>query len=214
MVVEGYLKYFLSLSISHSVHSLKVLTIKINYMISILSIALVCQVMVYGSFMYLALFYFKVSDASDTWMCHLIKYIGIFSIAGNMTAAYFSVSSDLARFLGILLLISSFVLLWWSVRIHKEVALDFAFTDRKPYRLTVRGPYAIVRHPIYLSYILGWLAGVFISGHIGLISIPIIMSAIYIRAIKSEEERFLESEFSIEYKKYSIEVKRVIPFMY
>ncbi|HWI19495.1 MAG TPA: methyltransferase, partial [Vicinamibacterales bacterium] len=76
------------------------------------------------------------------------------------------------------------------------------------------GPYRFIRHPIYLSYSLAWLAA-----PIAMLSIPLGLTAIFMIACYAvsarEEERLLASgPKGPEYAEWSKKTSRLIPFIY
>ncbi|MBM3463242.1 MAG: hypothetical protein FJX76_14155, partial [Armatimonadetes bacterium] len=66
----------------------------------------------------------------------------------------------------------------------------------------VAGPYRWVRHPIYASYMLAWLAGAAASGQFWLLIHAAYMYALYAEAARLEEVRLLRSPHGLEYVDY------------
>jgi len=83
---------------------------------------------------------------------------------------------------------------------------------KQDHQLIVRGPYAMVRHPIYSGLLLA-LAGTAIAvGEIrALIGLGLAFMAFMMKA--AAEEQFMREEFSDEYARYSQRVRRLIPFI-
>jgi protein-S-isoprenylcysteine O-methyltransferase Ste14 len=80
------------------------------------------------------------------------------------------------------------------------------------HELITRGPYALVRHPIYTGLLAMFLATVIMLGHLGgIIAIPLIVVSFWIK-LRSEEKLMLE-QFPEEYSAYQRRVKRLIPFI-
>jgi len=105
--------------------------------------------------------------------------------------------------------------LWLTVRSVRRIdALDLAgirMTTRSGL-LQVAGPYRIVRHPLYL----GWMLMVFGAGHMtgDRLAFAVITSAYLVFAIPWEE-RSLQAEFGAAYAAYAGRVRwRVIPYVY
>jgi len=97
----------------------------------------------------------------------------------------------------------------WALRGQYTVRLGV----RPGHRLVTGGPYRLVRHPGYLSYILS-LAGIglALSSLVGLgLAISIVPFISW--RIKGEEEMLL-IEFGEEYRAYMRKTKRLIPFVY
>jgi protein-S-isoprenylcysteine O-methyltransferase Ste14 len=57
-----------------------------------------------------------------------------------------------------LLLVGSLLLYEWARRVIRERGFHIAFSGDVPHELCDQGPYAWIRHPIYLSYIIAFLA--------------------------------------------------------
>ena len=85
-------------------------------------------------------------------------------------------------------------------------------TVKQNHELILRGPYAVVRHPIYSGFLLA-LAGTAIA--VGEIRAFIGLGVAFIGFLlkSAAEERFMREEFSDEYARYSQRVKRLIPFI-
>lgn len=78
--------------------------------------------------------------------------------------------------------------------------------------LQVTGPYHLVRHPLYL----GWVLAVFGTAHMtGDRLVFAVLSSLYLMAAVPWEERSLEREFGQAYRQYKAEVRwRIIPYVY
>jgi protein-S-isoprenylcysteine O-methyltransferase Ste14 len=74
-----------------------------------------------------------------------------------------------------------------------------------------RGPYGLVRHPFYCSYLLAWVAGVFASRQWWLAITPAIMLAIYWRAARWEENKFSNTPLAGQYAAYRAAVGMLMP---
>lgn len=83
---------------------------------------------------------------------------------------------------------------------------------KQHHELILRGPYAVVRHPIYSGLLLA-LAGTAIAvGEIrAFIGLGLSFIAFFLKS--AAEEQFMREEFSGEYARYSQRVRRLIPFI-
>ncbi|MBI5403767.1 MAG: isoprenylcysteine carboxylmethyltransferase family protein [Ignavibacteriae bacterium] len=111
----------------------------------------------------------------------------------------------------LILLISSFLLALWAMLIMKfhfnaaPEVLDGA-------ELNTRGPYRLIRHPMYTS-LLG-LGSAWIINDFTFFRLFILLILIANLIIKiSYEEKFLKEKFP-DYSEYSKKTKRLIPFIY
>ncbi len=111
------------------------------------------------------------------------------------------------------LLGSAIALLGAILRIWGRFALKEHFSTqvKKPSRIIQRGPYRLIRHPLYLGLILLCLGGIIASGNYWLL-IPFGGSAIILIRRIIIEERFL-SDFA-EFKEYKEKTWRFIPFIW
>lgn len=97
---------------------------------------------------------------------------------------------------------------WWGIRTAKS--LEFALSSRVGNIIT-SGPFAIVRHPFYSSYILIWLSSSLLLNSIFLwITLTYLVSFYFVSA-RSEEKMILSSANSEEYKAYSLKVGMFTP---
>jgi protein-S-isoprenylcysteine O-methyltransferase Ste14 len=86
-------------------------------------------------------------------------------------------------------------------------------TVKQDHELILRGPYAVVRHPIYSGFLLA-LTGTAIA--VGEVRAFIGLGFAFIGFLlkSAAEEKFMREEFSTEYARYSQRVRRLIPFVF
>jgi protein-S-isoprenylcysteine O-methyltransferase Ste14 len=78
--------------------------------------------------------------------------------------------------------------------------------------LITRGPYALVRHPIYTGLLAMIVATVIVLGHVaGIIALPFVFVGLWIKL--RYEEKLMLQKFPDEYATYQRRVKRLIPFL-
>jgi protein-S-isoprenylcysteine O-methyltransferase Ste14 len=74
------------------------------------------------------------------------------------------------------------------------------------------GPYAVVRHPIYAGFLLGFLGTALALGEVrGLLALGLALVGWFTKS--RAEERFLVEHFGDAYVRYRREVKQLIPFV-
>ncbi len=105
----------------------------------------------------------------------------------------------------------SLAMFWWCVRINRAQPLSLAFSNDRPGHIVTRGPYAWVRHPFYLSYLLCWIAGVLATGQWALLLTVAVMGWIYWSAAVREEAKFAASPLADEYRRYARRAGRFLP---
>ena len=85
-------------------------------------------------------------------------------------------------------------------------------TLKENHELVVRGPYALVRHPIYTGLLAMFAATALTYGHVaGIIAILIVFFSFWIKL--SDEEKLMLKQFPEAYRGYQRRVKRLIPFL-
>jgi protein-S-isoprenylcysteine O-methyltransferase Ste14 len=86
-------------------------------------------------------------------------------------------------------------------------------TIKEGHTLEKRGPYAIVRHPIYSGLLLAVLGTAIAFREIrGLIAVALVFAMLLMKS--RMEERFMMEEFGSVYRDYGRQVKALIPFVY
>lgn len=108
----------------------------------------------------------------------------------------------------LVLYILALALFWWSI-VTSEL-LEFAFSSHVG-KVVTTGPFAYVRHPFYLSYTLVWLGSSILFNSIFLWITLIYLTTFYLTSAKTEEEVYLKSEYSRDYRDYSQKVGMFLP---
>jgi len=87
-----------------------------------------------------------------------------------------------------------------------------AVTLKEEHELIERGPYRLVRHPIYSGLLAMFLATAIVLGHVGgIIGLVLVFISFWIKL--SDEERVMLKQFPDQYAAYQRRVKRIIPFV-
>jgi protein-S-isoprenylcysteine O-methyltransferase len=85
-------------------------------------------------------------------------------------------------------------------------------TVKEDHRLIRRGPYTVVRHPIYSGFLLGLLGTALALGQLrGFVGL--VLAFLGWRMKSRIEEAFMIEQFGAEYRQYEREVKALIPFV-
>ena len=86
-------------------------------------------------------------------------------------------------------------------------------TIKQDHELITRGPYAVVRHPIYTGPLVAIFGSCLAEGHVW--SVVFFAMAVVLLIVKLEtEEAILTREFPNEYPDYQQRTKALIPFLY
>jgi protein-S-isoprenylcysteine O-methyltransferase Ste14 len=102
-------------------------------------------------------------------------------------------------------------LYWWAIATNRKRRLSAVFSDDLPTHLVQDGPYRLVRHPFYCSYLMVWLAGVIGSGRLWLLATVAVMLGIYLRAAYVEERKFARGALANEYEAFRSRTGLLIP---
>ncbi len=100
------------------------------------------------------------------------------------------------------------LLFWWAIVTAKS--LDFAFSDKVGSIITT-GPFKIVRHPFYVSYILVWFSSSLLFNLAILWITLFYLIVFYFLSASKEEKVILKSVYSTEYEKYIKNVGMFLP---
>ena len=136
-----------------------------------------------------------------------------FYVATGVPAAADHPASAWAVALGTIIFCSAL----WVFRIsHKELGRNWSITleIRERHELVCAGPYALVRHPMYTSFLLMGLGQVFllanwVAGISGLIGFAVL----FLLRVDKEERMMLEN-FGSQYRAYMEKTKRIVPYLY
>jgi protein-S-isoprenylcysteine O-methyltransferase Ste14 len=85
-------------------------------------------------------------------------------------------------------------------------------TLKENHELIVRGPYQLVRHPIYTGLLAMLIATAIEQGHIaGMIGLVLVFLSFWIKL--NNEEQLMLAQFSDQYHAYQLRTKRIVPFV-
>jgi protein-S-isoprenylcysteine O-methyltransferase Ste14 len=84
---------------------------------------------------------------------------------------------------------------------------------KEGHTLICRGPYTIVRHPIYSGLLLAYFGVAMIVGEVrGLLGVGILFLSFWLKS--RTEERFMLDQFGADYSHYQHQVKALIPHVF
>jgi protein-S-isoprenylcysteine O-methyltransferase Ste14 len=111
----------------------------------------------------------------------------------------------------------SFALALWTFRTsHKILGRNWSLTleIREKHKLVIDGPYALVRHPMYTSFLLMAVGQAFLLANwiVGLAGLMAFAAFFFLRVDK--EERMMLDTFGETYRAYMERTKRIIPYLY
>jgi protein-S-isoprenylcysteine O-methyltransferase Ste14 len=112
--------------------------------------------------------------------------------------------------LGVVLQAFSVFVFGWCIGTSGRRNLSLAGGESRSTRLLVEGPYAVVRHPFYTSYIIFWLGGVAVAFSPFTVASALLMIAIYSRVARREDE-VLAQRFAGEFAQWHDHTGAFIP---
>ncbi|MGD0617349.1 MAG: isoprenylcysteine carboxylmethyltransferase family protein [Bryobacteraceae bacterium] len=86
-------------------------------------------------------------------------------------------------------------------------------TLKEDHELIRKGPYALVRHPIYTGMVLGFLGAAVDCARVGAL-LGVALAMLGLRMKWGTEEQFMVRQFGAEYLDYKRHVKALIPFVW
>jgi protein-S-isoprenylcysteine O-methyltransferase Ste14 len=113
--------------------------------------------------------------------------------------------------MAIFLYLAGVALFWFAVAATRGRGLAACFQGQVPGQVVHAGPYRVIRHPFYASYLLAWIAGFAATGWWPLALIAIAMAGMYAYAARQEERCILSSPLREEYRDYMRRTGRFLP---
>ncbi|PKP00941.1 MAG: hypothetical protein CVU14_06295 [Bacteroidetes bacterium HGW-Bacteroidetes-9] len=120
--------------------------------------------------------------------------------------------SEMIRYAGILVTLSGFFLMNWSViALDRQFSIDI--TIQENHKLVTNGPYKWVRHPRYSGIVI-FLIGISLAFRSwGGIVVAICLLPVFLWRIK-DEEKLMHQEFGAEWINYKKQTSCLIPFLF
>jgi protein-S-isoprenylcysteine O-methyltransferase Ste14 len=107
-----------------------------------------------------------------------------------------------AQIVGLLLEAASLALFWAAIFASREARLLLAFDEKHPHGLVSIGPYKVVRHPFYLSYLIFWTGWAVATWHLLALLPLVLIFGVYVMAAVGEERKFANSPLAEAYREY------------
>ena len=148
--------------------------------------------------------YFKKKPRSPRTVLSVVGTVFGLGLVGLMFFDLFDHSPGAGvRGGALLFFFASMVLFYLSISAFGALHPAIAGSKVVPEMIVDRGPYKLVRHPIYSSYQLFWLGALFARPSEFTAAGFLIMGFLYIKEARKEEAEMLLSGLSAEYSKYS-----------
>ena len=165
--------------------------------------------MIFGAFVWATQAHF--AQGTKTIATFLIY---LFSVATFVCGSVAVVVQPLALWqmsLGALISLLGAALFYWAIHVTRAHNFHLAYAREKPQTLVTRGPYAIVRHPFYLAYLMFWVGMYVTAPWWPTLACLLALLWLYVVAARTEETRFAETEFAQAHQKYKQSVGFLTP---
>lgn len=141
---------------------------------------------------------------------HMGLFVGAFSLA-LLPQLALGVPTPTAAALGLAIALSGIAFAIWA-RATLGAQWSGTITLKEHHELITRGPYAIVRHPIYTGLLVGFLGSALVIGDLrGWIALSLCGAAVAIKIPR--EERVMERAFGDVWRAYRKRVRAIVPFL-
>jgi protein-S-isoprenylcysteine O-methyltransferase Ste14 len=173
------------------------------------NLVLLLALVMYASATWASMRYFDIDDAQARAGKRLVSVgAGCAMVLTLARLLLDTVPSPAVALIAVVIYGLGIVLFWWAWLTTRNHRMDFAFTSRAPQSINTAGPYAFMRHPYYIAYMLGWLAPlVYLQDGIAL-AVLSAMALTYWRAALKEERLIASSSVA---ELYAAHTKRMGP---
>lgn len=133
---------------------------------------------------------------------NLVSVAVLATLAVLLLLLWTSEAPVLAQLVGLVLEALSLWLFFRTIAASRDGALHFAFDTENPVSLVTAGPYRVVRHPFYTSYLIFWTGLALGTWSPWAIPVLVLMAALYTVAARGEEAKFARTDMSADYAAY------------
>jgi|SRR5690606_32256771 len=109
------------------------------------------------------------------------------------------------------LLAGSLMLYEWARRTIRDRRFHIGWSGDVPEALCDEGPYAWVRHPVYLSYMLAFLATFAAFPRLATLAVLLLNAALYVQAARDDERSLAASALGEDYAAYKARTGMFLP---
>lgn len=148
----------------------------------------------------------RIRALQDVGIGIAVVHFGVLLVIGSATPIW--------GVAGIAMYIAAALIFLSAIESARRVPLARTLVDDPPPRaLVTSGPFAVIRHPIYVSYSLAWLAAP-VATH-GPVAALLGIGAVVVYVIAARrEERLLEDRFGEAYRQYRLGTGSVVPSLF
>jgi protein-S-isoprenylcysteine O-methyltransferase Ste14 len=158
-----------------------------------------------------ALFCYFPSYGSLYWRLKAISFLSALNFLIFIFFIYYRGVGPVIAILGIGLQIGSAALFAWAVKATYTRRLTVAYNPDIPDFVLQSGPFRLVRHPFYSSYLLFWCSLMVMEPSIISAAAALLLFGFYLDAAKFEEAKFARSAVACAYKDYAAQTGMFVP---
>jgi protein-S-isoprenylcysteine O-methyltransferase Ste14 len=129
---------------------------------------------------------------------NLVSVASLLGFAAIIYAVWAQYDVYLWSAVGVALQSISVFIFGWCIGTSGRRNLSLAFGDSRSAKLLTEGPYSVVRHPFYTSYIIFWIGGIAVACSVFTIAAALVMIGIYFDAAR-REDKVLAKRFEDEF---------------
>lgn len=139
----------------------------------------------------------------------------LLGLTHGLALVVLTAASDRWAMVGIAMYAAALALFLAALEAARRVPMTRAFVySPKCDTILTKGPYRYIRHPIYLSYSLAWLAAPLATQNIVLGLTAVFMIACYVISAREEEKLLASGPKAEEYAAFRSRTWRMVPFLY
>ena len=162
-------------------------------------------------YLLVALFLYFPSDGNFSGRLKAISILSAINFVIFMFLLFTRTINPLGAALGISIQTSSAALFAWAIQTTYRRRLSVAYNSDLPQFLLDSGPFGVIRHPFYASYILFWLSFIIMQPSIINVSMALVLFGFYRNAALFEEAKFAGSALASAYQDYSERTGMFLP---
>lgn len=141
----------------------------------------------------------------------VLTVVGGCAVVGHLYVLATADVSFTGAVMGCSMYVLALSLFLWSLWTAGRRRLGLAFSGAGTDEVLQDGPYRYIRHPIYVSYGVGWFATIVATHNAALLGPLAVLIVLYYLAARSEEAAIMNSPQATKYREYKRCVGAILP---
>jgi protein-S-isoprenylcysteine O-methyltransferase Ste14 len=141
----------------------------------------------------------------------LVLAIGGVSLLAEIGGVALWEAAGARAYIGMAMFLLALALMLWAAWHLRGQRITRTYCQDSPIKLIITGPYRLMRHPCYTSYLLAYAAGAVASGCPWLWLVLAAEVVLYIHAALFEEKKFEKSALAAQYAAYRARTGMFLP---